>query len=40
MSEVERDNDENDEYVYFVMYRAPTRSRGCNRGWGWEVDGV
>ena len=43
MVEGERDNDDNDEYVYyFLMERAPARSRGC---WGmglggWEVDGV
>ena len=39
--EGERDNYYNDEYVYyFLMERAPARSRGWNRGWGWEVDGV
>ena len=36
--EVERDNDENDEYVYyFLMERAPSRSQGWNGGWGWVV---
>ena len=29
--EGEIDNDDNDEYVYyFLVERAPTRSRGCN----------
>ena len=35
--EVERDNYENDKYVYhLLMDRAPARSRGCNGGLGWE----
>ena len=36
--EVERDNDENDEYVYyFLIDRAPARIRGWSGGWGWVV---
>ena len=42
--EGERDNDDNDEYVYCLfMERAPARSRGWDGGvglGGWEVDGV
>ena len=38
MVEVERDNDANDEYVYYFLIEvAPTRIRGCNGGWGWLV---
>ena len=38
MVEVERDNYENDEYVYYLLIdRSPARSGGWNRGWGWEV---
>ena len=34
----ERDNDDNDEYVYyFFMERAPARSRGWNGRWVWVV---
>ena len=44
MVEVERDKYYNDEQVYyFLMGRAPARSRGWNGGMGlggWEVDGV
>ena len=41
MVEGEGDNDDNDECVYyFLMERVPTRSRGWNGVWGWEVDGV
>ena len=36
--EGERDNDENDEYVYYLlMERASTRSRRWNGGWGLVV---
>ena len=36
--EGERDKYDNDEHVYyFLMGRAPTRSRGWNGGWGWVV---
>ena len=36
--EGERDKYDNDEYVYyFLMEKAPTRSRGLNGGWGWVV---
>ena len=35
MVEGERDNDDNDEYVYYLlMEREPTRRRGWNGGWG------
>ena len=38
MVDVERDNNENNEYVYyFLMERAPARSQGQNGGWGWVV---
>ena len=38
MVEGERDKYDNDEYVYyFLMGRAPARSRGWNGGWGWVV---
>ena len=41
MVEGERENDDNDEHVYYLlMERAPARGRGWNGGWGWEVDGV
>ena len=30
----ERDNDDNNEYVYFLMGREPERSRGWKGGWG------
>ena len=34
----ERDNYDNDEYVYyFLVERATARSRGWNGGWGWLV---
>ena len=34
----DRDNDDNDEYVYyFLMERAPAISQGWNGGWGWVV---
>ena len=37
--EVERDNHDNDEYVYyFLMERSPARIRGWNGGWGWVVE--
>ena len=37
--EGEIDNDENDEYIYyFLVERAPERSRGWNGGWGWVVE--
>ena len=33
--ELERDNFDNDEYVYYLlMERAPAGSRGWNGGWG------
>ena len=36
--EGERHNNENDEYVYyFLMERAPARSRIWNGGWSWVV---
>ena len=36
--EGERDKYENDEHVYyFLMGRAPARSREWNLGWGWVV---
>ena len=36
--EGERDKYDNDEHVYyFLMGRAPARSRGWNGGWGWVV---
>ena len=36
--EGERDNYDNDEYVYYLlMERAPATSRGWNGGWGWVV---
>ena len=36
--EGERHNNENDEYVYyFLMERAPARSRLWNGGWVWVV---
>ena len=38
MVDGDRDNDDNDEYInYFLMERAPTRSRGWNEGWGLVV---
>ena len=38
MVEEERDNDDNDEYVYYlIMYIEPVRSRGWNGGWGLVV---
>ena len=34
--EGERDNYDNDEFVYYsLIERAPARSRGWNEGWGW-----
>ena len=30
----EIDNDDNNEYVYFLMGREPERSRGWKEGWG------
>ena len=38
MVEVERDNYDNDEYVYYLLIEiAPARIRGCNGGLGWVV---
>ena len=42
MGDGDRYNYENDEYVYFLMQRAPVRSGGWNGMGlgGWEVYGV
>ena len=38
MVEAEIDNDDNDEYLWYVLMGiAPERSQGWNRGWGWVV---
>ena len=38
---VDRDKYDNDEHVYyFLMGRAPARSRGLNGGWGWVVGSI
>ena len=38
MVEVDRDNDDNDEYVYYLLMEvAPERIRLWNGGWGWVV---
>ena len=38
MVEGERDNDDDDEYVYnFLMEKSYERIRGWNGEWGWVV---